>query len=141
MRMPEAQDVLDIRHDVGGVPRMQAAAGDQALGIVLRVIGDELIDRGRQADHFRRDVVDQRGTVNAATVQIFQEGLGRAAIFGDLVEIGALALHQFQRLRLEQFDRIDVDVAVSDHRSVVVGQLSAGCRKSFGLAKKLRAKS
>ena len=42
----EAKDVLDIRHDVGGVPRMQAATGDQAFGIVLRVVGDELIDLG-----------------------------------------------------------------------------------------------
>jgi hypothetical protein len=95
----EAQDVFDIRQDVGGVPRMQAATGEQALGIVLRIIGDELVDLGRKADHFRRHVVDKSSTVNAATVQILQEGLGRAAIFDDLIEIGALALHQFKRTR------------------------------------------
>jgi hypothetical protein len=40
----ETQDVLDIRHDVGSVPRMQAAAGDQTPGIVFRVVGDELVN-------------------------------------------------------------------------------------------------
>ena len=93
------------------------------LGSCLRVIGDELVDRGGKADHFRRNVVDQRSAVNAATVQILQESLGRAAIFDDLFEIGALALHQFKRMRLEQFDRLDMDVAVGDHEqwSAVVG--------------------
>ena len=42
----EAQDMLDIGHDVRGVPRMQAATGDQALGIMFRIVGDKLIDRG-----------------------------------------------------------------------------------------------
>src|ERR1700730_14885757 len=113
----EAQDVLDVRHNVGGVPRMQAATGDQSLGIVLRVVGDELIDRGRKPEHLRRNVVDQCGTVNAATVQILEEGLGRAAIFVNLIEIGALALDQFQRMRLDEFNRLDVDMAVSNQNS------------------------
>ena len=97
----EAQNVLDIRQDVGGVPRMQAATRDQSFWIVFRVVGDELIDRGCQADHFRSYVVDQGSAVNAATVQILQEGFGRAAIFNNLIEIGALALQQFKRVRLE----------------------------------------
>src|SRR5437660_6721505 len=120
----EAQNVLDIRHDVGGVPRMQAAAGDQALGIVLRVVGDELIDGGSKAHHLRGNVVDQSSAVNAATVQIFKEGFGRAAILGDLIEVGALALHQFKGMRLDEFERLDVEVAVGDHHqwSVVGGQ-------------------
>src|SRR5208282_71378 len=110
----KAQDVLNIGHDVGGMPWMQAATGDQALGIVLGVIGDELVDRGCKADHFRRNVIDQGSAVNAATVQISEESLGRAAIFDNLIEIGALALHQFKRVRLEQVNGPDVDMAVGD---------------------------
>ena len=111
----KTQDVLDIRHDVGGVPRMQAAAGDQALGIVLRVIGNELVDLGGKANHLRCDIVDERGTVDAAAIQIFEKGLRRAAILGDLIEIGALALHQLKCNRFVQIDRRNVDVAVGDH--------------------------
>ena len=88
----KAQNVLDIRHDVGGVPRMQAATGDQTFGIILRVVGDELIDGGRKADDFRRHIIDQSGPVDAATVQIFQKGFWRAAILGNFIEVGALAL-------------------------------------------------
>src|SRR3981081_3064326 len=105
----ETQNMLEIRHDGGSVPRKQAATGDKAAWVVLRVVGDELIDRGRKAEHLRRNVVDQCGTVNAATVQILEEGLRRAAIFRDLIEIGALVLDQFQRMRLDEFDRLDVN--------------------------------
>ncbi len=98
---------------------MQAATGDKPLGIVLGVVGDELVDRGREPDHLRRDVVDQNSTVDAATVQISQEGLGRAAVFGDLLEIGALALHQIKRLRLKELDRLDVDVAIGDQERLL----------------------
>ena len=126
----ETQDVLDIRHDVSGVPRMQAAARDQALGIVLRVVSNKLIDRRRKAHHLGRNVVDQCSTVNAATIQILQEGFGRAAIFDDLIEIGALALDHFQRMRLDEFHWLDVDVAVGDQNSsqfsVVSSQFSVG---------------
>ncbi len=110
----QAQNVLDIRHDVGGVPRMQAATRDQALGIVLSIVGDKLIHRGREADHFGRYIVDLSSPVNAATIQIFQKSFRRTAILFNLIEVGALTLHQCKRMRLEEFNRFDVDVAVGD---------------------------
>jgi len=52
--------------------------------------------------------------------------LWRAAEFSDLLVVRALLLHQFKGLWLEHFERLDVDVAVSDQlvvglSSVVVG--------------------
>ena len=40
-----------------------------------------------------------------------------SAIFGNLIEVGAVAFDQVKRRWLEQFDRVDVDVAVGDHGS------------------------
>lgn len=82
---------------------------------MLGVIGDELVDCIGESDHLRGDVIDERCAVDAATVEIFQKGAGRAAIFDDLFKIVALAAHEFERLGLEQIDRRDVDVAVGDH--------------------------
>jgi hypothetical protein len=48
-------------------------------------------------------------------IQIFEKGLRRAAILHDLIEIGALPLHQCERVRVVEMDRRDVDVAVGDH--------------------------
>ncbi len=132
MIAPMSSIVKRICHDVGGMPRMQTATGDQALGIVLRIIRNELVDLGGEADHFRRDVVDQCGAVNAATIEISEERLGRAGIFDDLIEVGAFAPHQFERLRLEEMDRPDVDVAVSDQElfSVIILSVVADrCRR------------
>jgi hypothetical protein len=45
---------------------------------------------------------------------MFEESLGRAAEFGNLIEIRPLLLHHLQRLRLEHFDGLDVNVAICD---------------------------
>src|ERR1035441_9826866 len=76
----ETQNALDIGHDIRGVARMQAAAGEQSFWIVLRVIGDKLVDRRSESDYFGRNVVDKCGAIYAAAVKIIQERMGRAAI-------------------------------------------------------------
>src|SRR5207248_3924988 len=96
-----------------------------ARGIFFDVIGDELIDAIGKADHFVGNVVDERGTVNATCIEIFEKRFRRATELGDLLVIRPLAFHQLKRARLEHLKRLDVDVAVSDHRwTVVSGQLS-----------------
>src|SRR5262249_31885624 len=65
--------------------------------------------------HVRRHVVDQHGAINTTPVHELEESFGRAAEFHYLIEVGALLLHQFQRVRLEHFHRLDVNVAVGDH--------------------------
>jgi hypothetical protein len=99
---------------------MKAAAGDQAFGIVAGVVGDELVDFGTESDDFGSDIVDEGGAVDSAAVEIIEEGLGRAAIFFDVAQVGAVALNEFERLRFEARDRIDVDVAVGDQRRLLV---------------------
>jgi hypothetical protein len=126
----EAQDVGDVRHDVGGVAGMKAAAGDQAFGIVAGVVGDELVDFGTESDDFGSDIVDEGGAVDSAAVEIIEEGLGRAAIFFDVAQVGAVALNEFERLRFEARDRIDVDVAVGDQRRLLASGL---IQRDFGI--------
>jgi hypothetical protein len=111
---PKPQDVLDIRHDVGGVAWVQASTRDQPLGIILRIVRDESIDGGRQADHVGRHVVDQRSPIDSITVEIFQKRPGRAAVLSDLIKVSAFALDQCERFRLEHLDGLDVNVAVSN---------------------------
>ena len=96
---------------------MQAAAGQQALGIFFHIVGDELVHSAGKSDHFRGNVVDEHGPIDAARVEELEKGLGRAAEFDDLVEVWPLLLHQFQRVGLEHLHRLDVDVAVGDHQS------------------------
>ena len=98
--------------------------GIEPLRIFLYVLGDELVDRGGETDHLGRNVVDQHGTIDADPVKVPEKRLGRAAVFGDLVEVLARLLHQRKRLRLEQLHRLDVDVAVGDHEAVT-GQCSS----------------
>src|SRR3984893_8065141 len=112
----EPQNLLGVGHDVGGVPRMQAAAEQQSLGIRLYIVGNELGHPVGEANHFGCNVVDQGCTVDAAGVEVLQECLGRATEFRNLIEVGPLPFHQFQRLGLEHLDRLDVDVAVGDHQ-------------------------
>ena len=55
---------------------MHAAHRDQPLGIFLHVIGDELVDRRGEADHFGRDIVDQHRAIDADGVQMLQKAFG-----------------------------------------------------------------
>jgi hypothetical protein len=96
------------------VARVKASTGNQTPGIVLGIVGNKLVDFGTEADDFGSNVVDQGGAIDAAVVEVIEEGPRRAAILLDLVQIGAVALDQFERLRLEAGDRIDVNVAVGD---------------------------
>ena len=118
--------MFHVRHNVGGVTGMEAAAGDESPGIFLGVIGDELVDAVGESDDFWRDVVDEHGAIDAGGVHVFEEGFGITAKLGDFVVVGALLLHEFERMRLEHFKRLDVDVAVGDHSL-------AGLRRSWAL--------
>src|SRR5580698_5601791 len=123
----EAKNLLDIGHDVGSVPRVQTSAGEQAFGIVLRVIGDELIDGGGEADHLRRNIIDEHGAVDSAAVEVLQKRLRGAAIVGDLIEVVPLCRDQCERLRLEEFYGLDMDMTVGDDKqcgrwSIVFGR-------------------
>lgn len=64
---------------------MEAATGNQALGIVPGIVGDELVDFGTESDDFGSDVVDQGGAIDAAAVEIVKESFRRAAIFCDVM--------------------------------------------------------
>ena len=107
--------MFHVRHNVGSVTGMEAAAGDEPPGILFGVIGDELVDAVGESDDFRSNVVDEHGTVDAGGVHVFEEGFGITAKLGDFVVVGALLLHEFKRMRLEHFERLDVDVAVGNH--------------------------
>jgi hypothetical protein len=111
---PEPHQVLDIGHDVRGVPWMQRPARDQPPPIFLHVIGDELVHAGRESDHLRRHVVDEHRAIDPRLVQVMKEGARRPAELLDLRELRPLGLHQAQRLRLEHLQRLNVDVAVGD---------------------------
>ena len=109
--------LLDIGEHIGSVTRMQTAAREQAFGVRLHVVGDELVHAIREPDDLRRDVVDEHRTVNATCIQILQECQGRAAELGNLREVRPLLFHELQRLRLEHLHGLNVDVAVGDHAS------------------------
>ena len=110
----KSQDLLHIRQDVRGVPRVQASAGNQALRIFLGVVGDKLIYACGKPNHFRRDIVNEHRPVDTGPIKIFQESFRGAAELGDFLEIGSLLFHQLQRLRLEHLHGLDMNVAVGD---------------------------
>src|ERR1700733_12493710 len=83
--------------------------------MLLPVVGNELIHSIGEPDHFRSHVVDEHGAINAAGIEKLEESFGRAAELDNLIEVGLLFLHQLQRLGLEHFHGLDVDVAVGDH--------------------------
>src|SRR5205823_13324836 len=67
----EADNLLHICQNIVGMPRMQAAAGDEPLGIFLNVVGNECVDLGGEADDLRRHIINEYGAIDAALVQIF----------------------------------------------------------------------
>src|SRR5664279_5433304 len=114
-------DMFHVGQNILRVARVHAAAGDKPLRIFLHVVGDELIDRRREADHLGCNVVDEHRPVDANSVEMLEKCLWGAAVFGHLIEVLARLLHQRQGLRLEQLHRLNVDVAVGDeHRLSVV---------------------
>ena len=98
---------------------MQAAAGEQAPGILFYVVRNELVYAGSEADDLGSYVVDQHRPIDPGFIEVLQKGFGGAAELGNFVVVRALLLHQFEGLRLEHFQRLNVDVAVCDQ--VVVG--------------------
>ena len=89
----ESQKLIQIGFDIGGVPRVEAAAREQTLRIFLHIISDELVYSSGKADHLGRDVIDEGSAVYPGCVEMFQESFGRPAEFFDLIEIRALPFH------------------------------------------------
>src|SRR5277367_5520697 len=94
---------------------MEAAAGKQPLGIFFNVVGDELIYAVCESDYVWRHIVDECRTVDSAGVEIAEERFRRAAVFGDLLKVRPLLLHQLERLWLKHLQRRDMNVAVGNH--------------------------
>ena len=100
---------------------MQAATGEQAPGVFLHIISDELVYTVGKANDLGRDIVDEGSAFDSRCVKMFKEGFGRTAEFNDLIVIRPPAFHQLKRVRFEHFERLNVDMAVSNH---VVGRWS-----------------
>ena len=98
-RMPEPHDLLHVGQHVLRVPRMHAAARNQPLRIFLHVVRDPLVDLGREADHFGRDIVDEHRAIDADLVQVLEKRLRRLAEPLDLVEVLALTSSSAPALR------------------------------------------
>jgi len=120
------QNLVDVGQDVGGMSRVQTAAGEKTPGIFPGVVGDKLIYSGGEPDDFRRDIVDEHRAIDASFIQVIQEGMGRTAELRDLIEVGPLSLHQFKRVRLEHLKRLDVNVAISDQAALRGQSLTLG---------------
>ena len=75
---------------------MKASTGNQTPVIVLGIVGNNLVDFGTEADDFGSNVVDQGGAIDATVVEVIEERPRRAAILLDVVQIGAVALDQFE---------------------------------------------
>ena len=55
---------------------MKSATGNKTTGIGFGVIGHPLVDFRAEADHFRRNVIDQDSAPNPGRIQMLQELLG-----------------------------------------------------------------
>ena len=53
--------------------------------------------------------------VDAARVEELEKRFGRPAELDNLIEVWPLLFHQLQRMGLEHFHWLDVNVAVGDH--------------------------
>jgi hypothetical protein len=98
---------------------------DQAARIFFAVCGDERVDFIGEADDLRRHVVDEHGAVHPGSVEVLEKRRGAAGELGDLLEVGALLLHQLQRRGLEQLKGLNVDVTVGDQGSSQFSVLSS----------------
>lgn len=110
----EPNQIIHLRLHVERVPGMHAAAGDQAPGIFLAIVGYPLVHLMAEAHGFRRYIINEHGAVNADGVQILEQGLGRPAVLQDVLIMASGLLHYFKRPSLEHIDGLNVDVAVGD---------------------------
>src|SRR5262249_29763536 len=124
---PQADDLLHVCQNVRRVPWMHAAARDQAPGILLNVVRHESVDLGCEAHDLGSNVVDEHGTLDPNRIQMLEKGLGRAAEFDHLLEIGLLLSKSLERPGLEHLHGLNVDMTVGDQEqfSVLGSQFSA----------------
>ena len=83
----QADNLLHICQNIGCVPGMDAAAGNQAPGIFFNVVGHEAIHFRREAHDLRSNIVDEYGAVDTNCIKVLQEGLGRTTELNHLVEV------------------------------------------------------
>src|SRR5437879_1753995 len=112
----EFHNMFHVMSGILRVPRMHAATRNKSLRILLHVVSDKLIDIRRESDHFWRHVVDKNSPFHADLIQMVKELLRRAAKFNDVIEIRTLLFHGGKSCWLEHLDRLNVNVAVGDHR-------------------------
>src|SRR3954467_13711123 len=113
----QPHDLLHVTLGVGSMPRMHAAARNQPLGIFLHIVGDKCVDGRSESNQLRRDIIDEHRAIDADLVQMLEKLLRRAAELDHLIEVGALLLHGSQRRRFEHLNRLNVNVAIGDHRA------------------------
>src|SRR5262249_648866 len=115
----EAEQLLYVGKNVRCVARMKAGARNQARGVFFRVIGHELIHFGSEPDHFGSYIIDENSPFDTRSIKMLQKNFRRTAKLRDLIEILPLPFHQFQRVRLKEFEWLDVDVAIGDQSSSI----------------------
>jgi uncharacterized Zn finger protein len=93
---------------------VKPSAGNQALGICLHVIGNELIHAGGESDHIGRDVVDEDSTIDTSLVQVVEEGRWRATELKDSRKVWSALFHELKSIWPEHVKRLDVNMTVSN---------------------------
>jgi hypothetical protein len=96
---------------------METAAGKQAMRILFGIPGDKLIDRGCESNYLWGNIVDQCSSINTRIIQVIEKCHRGPAEFADLLEVGSPFFYQFKGVRLEHLERLNVNMAVSDHPS------------------------
>ncbi len=117
---PEFRKAVHFGCGIGNVFRMHRAKSDQPFRRCGAIARNPVIHFGRKADYFRADIINQAGALDADGVQKFQKSFGVGYEALDIGIIAAAALDQFERLRLEHVQRLDVDVDINDRNHVAL---------------------
>src|SRR5580658_4850871 len=113
---PDAKlgQAVDFSAGVGDAAGVNASESDEAIGVGLAVVGDPVVNNGRETDDFGRDVIDQAGALDVDGIEISQEIFGMVAVAFDFVEVRAAAGDELESVGLHHVVRDDVNVNVDD---------------------------
>lgn len=97
---------------------MEAATREEPLGVRLGIVCGHGVESGWEAGDIGRGRIDQHCTIQPDRVHVFQKGFRRAGELQDLIKIGLMLFHQLEgRWVQQEFERLDVDVAVGDQET------------------------
>ena len=114
---PQIHEPIDVAGGVLGVPGVDAAVGQQALGVGLGVLGGEGVGRVREPHHVGAGIVHHPDAPHARLVEDLQQRLGVVHDGLEKLPVRFLpAAHGFLDLGFEVAPRLDVDVDVGDAR-------------------------